>query len=83
MHKYLAAAIAALALGASLSDAQAYGTRRWCAVTNTGGGNVVWDCTYDTIEQCAPNVIAGNRGFCNTNPAWGEPRHPRRWRDWR
>ena len=30
-----------------------------------------WDCTYRSIEECRPNVIASNgnnRGFCNPNP---------------
>ena len=40
----------------------------WCAVVNTGTGNVVWDCSYRSIEACRPNVLAGNRGFCNLNP---------------
>jgi hypothetical protein len=80
----LAGAIAAAALGANISKGHAYGRERWCAVTNQGGGNVVWDCNYRTIEECVPNVLAGNRGFCNTNPAWGEPpRRYRRDRDWR
>jgi len=41
---------------------------RWCAVISWGDGSVRWDCTYRSIEQCRPNVIAGNRGFCNPNP---------------
>ena len=40
----------------------------WCAVISRGGGNVKWDCTYRSIEECRPNVIAGNRGFCNPSP---------------
>jgi len=36
-------------------------------------GWVVWDCQYRTWQECVPNVIAGNRGFCNLNPGW-EPR---------
>jgi hypothetical protein len=31
-------------------------------------GDVYWDCQYRTVEECVPNVIAGNRGFCNLNP---------------
>ena len=27
-----------------------------------------WDCEYGSIETCRPNVIAGNRGFCQLNP---------------
>jgi uncharacterized protein DUF3551 len=42
----------------------------WCAVVAIGGNNVVWNCQYQTFEECMPNVIAGNRGFCNRNPRW-------------
>ena len=42
----------------------------WCAVLNFGDGDVVWDCEYNSVEECRPNVIAGNRGFCNPNPRW-------------
>ena len=42
----------------------------WCAVVAVGSGTVTWDCHYQTFEECAPNVIAGNRGFCNRNPRW-------------
>jgi hypothetical protein len=53
----------------------------WCAVINTGM-DVHWDCQYQSLEQCYPNVIAGNRGFCNQNPAYqGEPRRRRARRD--
>jgi hypothetical protein len=52
----------------------AYGDAPWCAVINFGRG-VYWDCQYQTEEQCAPNVIAGNRGFCNLNP-WPAPARP-------
>ena len=44
------------------------GNAPWCAVVEIGNGEVEWDCQYQTIEQCRPNVIAGNRGFCNLNP---------------
>ena len=40
----------------------------WCAVTNYGNGSMYWDCQYSSIEQCRPNVLAGNRGWCNPNP---------------
>ncbi len=46
----------------------ASGDAPWCAVINLGMGDVYWDCQYRTIEECVPNVIAGNRGFCNLNP---------------
>ena len=40
----------------------------WCAVISMGAGDVHWDCQYRSIEECRPNVLAGNRGFCNPNP---------------
>jgi Protein of unknown function (DUF3551) len=39
----------------------------WCAVINMGRG-VYWDCQYRSFEECRPNVLAGNRGFCNPSP---------------
>ncbi len=43
----------------------------WCAVISRSDGDVHWDCTYRSIEECRPNVIASNgnnRGFCNPSP---------------
>jgi len=60
--------------GASCFDvpaSYAYGDAPWCAVIELGPGSVYWDCQYRTIEECVPNVIAGNRGFCNPNPTPG------------
>ena len=60
------------------------GDAPWCAVVDIGFGEIEWDCHYQTIEQCRPNVLAGNRGFCNLNPyykppaAGGYARHPAR-----
>ena len=45
-----------------------YGPAPWCAVVSIGTGGVYWDCQYASAAQCAPNVVAGNRGFCNPNP---------------
>jgi hypothetical protein len=47
---------------------RAGGDAPWCAVMNIGNGTMYWDCHYRTVEECVPNVIAGNRGFCNLNP---------------
>ena len=55
-----------------------YGNAPWCAVVNIGTGEVYWDCQYQTFEACAPNVIAGNRGFCNINPTYVPPGTQRR-----
>jgi hypothetical protein len=70
----LAAGIAAIAAATYLgtSSGQAYGDAPWCAVINIGAGTVYWDCQYRTVQECVPNVIAGNRGFCNLNP-WPGP----------
>jgi hypothetical protein len=45
----------------------------WCAGTNRGGGTFVCDCSMRTLEQCIPEVIAGNRGFCSPNPNYRGP----------
>lgn len=52
------------------SQAQYYGNAYWCAVTEVGTGEMQWDCEYQSIEACVPNVLAGNRGFCSVNPYW-------------
>jgi hypothetical protein len=65
----VAALATALVCHATESRAGTYGNAPWCAVTNGGDGDVEWDCEYQTAAQCAPAVIAGNRGFCNLNPA--------------
>jgi Protein of unknown function (DUF3551) len=59
---------AAIYSGAPIRPAQAYGDAPWCAVISLGTGDVQWDCEYRTVEECIPNVLAGNRGFCNVNP---------------
>jgi hypothetical protein len=47
-------------------------------VVSVGTGAVIWDCQYRSIEECVPNVLAGNRGFCNVNPAWQGPPESRK-----
>jgi hypothetical protein len=61
------------------------GDAPWCAVVEIGPGEVEWDCHYQTEQECAPDVVAGNRGFCNHNPYYVpratphvNARHPRR-----
>jgi hypothetical protein len=61
------------------------GAPPWCAVVDVGFGDVIWDCHYRSVEECRPNVIAGNRGTCNPNPAWSgwqrqNAGHPKRHR---
>jgi hypothetical protein len=66
----VAVAAAALCFDAGPSHAGMYDNSRWCAVTNQGTDALSWDCEYDTIEDCTPAVINGNRGFCAINPYW-------------
>jgi hypothetical protein len=70
MRLVLAVAAVAADLCFDVPASQAYGDAPWCAVVSVGQGDVVWDCQYRSVEDCRPNVIAGNRGFCNMNPAW-------------
>lgn len=60
----------ALSLLHILPSQAGYGDAPWCAVINVGTGEVYWDCQYQTFQACAPNVVAGNRGFCNVNPTY-------------
>ena len=80
---FIAAAAATLCFNAPPSQAGTYGNAPWCAVRSLGYGDVEWDCEYSSAAECAPTVIAGNRGFCNQNPYFAvpyrpvAPRHPR------
>jgi len=58
----------AAATGFDVPASHAFGDAPWCAVINVGTGEMYWDCQYRRFEDCAPNVVAGNRGFCNVNP---------------
>ena len=70
MMRILAIAGATLvAISFEASPAKAY-EGPWCAIQNLGNGSAYWDCQYATFEACRPNVLAGNRGFCNPNPRW-------------
>ncbi len=71
MRLLLGAAALAAAISFSEGPARAQvGGYPWCAVVNLGTGSIYWDCHYRTVEECVPNVLAGNRGHCNPNPAW-------------
>ena len=63
---------AALLLAALACDARPGWAHegRWCAVMDIGAETVQRDCRFDRIEDCVPNVLAGNRGFCMHNPRW-------------
>jgi Protein of unknown function (DUF3551) len=69
----IGAAAAVLSLEVSPAQAAYFGNAPWCAVVNTGAGNVEWDCEYASVAACQPNVIAGNRGFCQINPYFSPP----------
>jgi len=59
--------VALAGMSFNLESAKAY-TAPWCAVITIGEDSVIWDCRYRSVEECRPNVLAGNRGFCNPNP---------------
>ncbi|HEY4981648.1 MAG TPA: DUF3551 domain-containing protein [Pseudolabrys sp.] len=69
MRLLLTAAVFIAVMSFDLRPAPAY-EAPWCAVVSIGSGAVHEDCHYNSIEECRPNVIAGNRGFCNQNPRW-------------
>ena len=72
----LTAAVAMLAMTIAQRPAQAHGEKPWCAVIN-GGGDIHMECEYNSVQECAPNVVAGNRGSCAPNPYYTGPA-PRR-----
>jgi len=81
---FAAAALAAI-LEAPAGHAAAWRENPWCAVIDYGDGGVTWECNYRTFEECYPNVLAGNKGSCNLNPAGPGPQaatpapwHPRK-----
>jgi hypothetical protein len=76
MIRYISAAIAAIiAFGARPVQAK---EAPWCAVIQLGKDAAYWDCQYWSLEACVPNVLAGNRGFCNSNPAFQGYTAPRK-----
>jgi hypothetical protein len=74
----LAAGVAAavICLQAPASQASQIGDDKWCAVTDASGDVMVWDCEFDTAEDCAPAVAVGTRGFCALNPSYQPPQAP-------
>jgi Protein of unknown function (DUF3551) len=68
MRLVLAVAVSAAALCFHVAVSRAFADAPWCAVTDGGTGSMYWDCQYRSIEECRPNVLAGNRGWCNPNP---------------
>ncbi|HMF25025.1 MAG TPA: DUF3551 domain-containing protein [Pseudolabrys sp.] len=72
-------ALTSLSVGLQQAAAQYYRAAPWCAVIENGTGSVYWDCQYSSIEQCRPNVLAGNRGWCNPNPYFAYGAAPNRY----
>jgi Protein of unknown function (DUF3551) len=66
----LAGAVFIAAMALEQRPAHANDRAPWCAVFSIGTGDIIWDCQYRTFEECYPNVISGNRGFCNHNPRY-------------
>ena len=42
----------------------------WCGVISLGPQGAYWDCRYRSFEECYPNILTGNRGFCIQNPRY-------------
>jgi hypothetical protein len=64
MVRVIFAAVVAPAVLFGLQPTKAYESP-WCAVSKDGDH---WQCQYRSLEECRPNIVAGNRGFCNPNP---------------
>lgn len=75
MLRVLCVTAIAIATTVLLRPAHAY-EAPWCAVIGKGEDSVYWDCQYRSFEDCYPHIVAGDRGFCNENPAYRgvEPR---------
>lgn len=72
MRLLLTGAALAAAVCLEAPAAHAFGDAPWCAMIEGGDGAVYFDCQYQTVEECVPNILAGNRGSCNVNP-WPGP----------
>ncbi len=68
MRIVLVTAVAAALLGASAASRAEEGP--WCANFTIGFSGLISECHYRTLEECVPNILAGNRGFCGKNPRW-------------
>ena len=68
MRILLVAGVALVAVLLEARPVQAY-EGPWCAMMSMGNGGIYEDCHYASLEACRPNVVAGNRGFCNQRRA--------------
>jgi len=71
----IATAVGLLLLEGSPGRTAYLGEAPWCAVMEVGAADVEWDCEYASVAACAPNVVAGNRGFCALNPYYSPAPH--------
>jgi hypothetical protein len=71
--------IAAAGLLGAAASAETYDRpqERWCTVRNPGIGDIIWDCRYRTLAQCA-RVMGPTSDFCLQNPSWPPRRYTRR-----
>jgi Protein of unknown function (DUF3551) len=71
----LAVAVLPAVLGFAIlaSWASQFGDEKWCAVSNNGGAAAVWDCEFETADDCSPAILVGNRGYCALNPYYRPP----------
>jgi len=51
------------------------GNAPWCAVVNIGFEDISRTCTFRSVEECVPFVLAGNRGSCEPNFQYSPPKH--------
>ena len=63
----LVVSVALASVSVGLRHTEAY-EAPWCAVISMSEDSVYWDCQYRSFEECQPNVLAGNRGWCNPSP---------------
>jgi len=77
----LSAVVALAAVVFDVQPVKAYESP-WCAVTSGADGDMHWDCHYRSIEECRPNVLAGNRDWC-PNPYFVAPYPPTEHRHYR
>jgi hypothetical protein len=68
---FFAAVVAGAAF--AMHPAKAHEEAPWCAVVDTGFGNLASNCSFWTFEACVPHVLTGNRGFCEENPYFNGP----------
>jgi hypothetical protein len=71
MRILLTAAVLGTIMASAMGPARASMDAPWCTSVQIAHSEEL-DCHYRTFEECYPNIIGGNRGFCVQNPHWGE-----------